>query len=193
MSSLTPYVMPLVVRPACLKFLGSQRFSLIEEGLAYIPKNGMAVFATRKTSFLKENGRFCSKQKQVWHLKQYCKNKNKVISPIKFDSWYLLTKGTDGVKGKFIGATIVGLKKNAAWVTKSLITNLGGPKKVWAPKINWITRPEECIVCLIMDTLNTWLEIKECSIQLIEVAKMNLKALHLVIMAWPRSNDLERL
>ena len=74
-----------------------------------------------------------------WHVEQYCKNKNKNtnVSSIKFDSCYLLTKGANGVKAKFIGAPIVGSKKKAIWVPKSLVTNLQGPKQVWVPKKNW--------------------------------------------------------
>jgi hypothetical protein len=37
----------------------------------------------------------------------------------------MLTKGTNGVNAKFIGAPIVGPKKKAIWVPKSLVTNLG--------------------------------------------------------------------
>jgi len=48
----------------------------------------------------------------------------------------MLTKGTNGVYAKFIGAPIVGPKKKAIWVPKNLITNLGGPKQVWVPKKN---------------------------------------------------------
>ena len=47
---------------------------------------------------------------------------------------YMLVKGTNGVKAKFIGAPIVGSKKKAIWVPKSLVTNLQGPKQVWIPK-----------------------------------------------------------
>ena len=64
------------------------------------------------------------------------KNQNAKVSSIQFDSCYLLTKGVNGVKAKFIGAPIMGAKKKAIWVPKSLVTNLGGPKKVWAPKKN---------------------------------------------------------
>ena len=42
----------------------------------------------------------------------------------------MLTKGTNGVKAKFIGTPIVGSKKKVIWVPKTLITNLQGPKKV---------------------------------------------------------------
>ena len=96
-----------------LKCLGSQRFSLNKKGLGYIPKKGKASFAPHKTSFVKNNGRFCNRCKQVRHVEQYCKNKNKNtnISSIKFDSYYLLNKGVNGVKAKFVGTPIMGSKK----------------------------------------------------------------------------------
>ena len=47
-----------------LKCLGSQRFSLCKEGLGYIPKKGKTAFAPHKTSFVKNNGRFCTSCKQ---------------------------------------------------------------------------------------------------------------------------------
>jgi hypothetical protein len=57
---------------------------------------------------------------QIGHVEQYCKNKNKNtnISLIKFDSCYLLTKGVNGVKAKFVGTLIVGSNKKAIWVPK---------------------------------------------------------------------------
>ena len=72
------------------------------------------------------------------HVEQNYKNKNKNanVSSIKFDSYYLLTKGAKCVKAKFIGAPIVGSKKKAIWVPKSLVTNLQGPKQVWVSKKN---------------------------------------------------------
>ena len=75
---------------------------------------------------MKGNGQFCNRCKQVGHIEQDCKNKNKHanVSSIKFDSCYLLTKGANGVHAKFIGAPIVGSKKKAIWVQKSLVTNL---------------------------------------------------------------------
>jgi hypothetical protein len=84
------------------------------------------------------NGRFCNRCKQVGYIEQQLKNKshNANVSSIKFDSCYLLTKGVNGVKAKFIGAPIVGSKKKTIWVPKSLVINLGGPKKVWVPKKN---------------------------------------------------------
>ena len=65
-----------------------------------------------------------------WHVEQYCKNKNTNVSSIKFDSCYLLTKGVNGVKDKFVGTPIMGSKKKAICVLKSLVTNLKGPKQV---------------------------------------------------------------
>ena len=51
-----------------LKCLGSQRFSLNKEGLGYTPKKGKAAFVTPKASFMKGNGRFCNRYKQVGHI-----------------------------------------------------------------------------------------------------------------------------
>jgi hypothetical protein len=63
---------------------------------------------------MKSNGRFCNRCKQVGHIEQYCKNKNNVnVSLICFDSCYMLIKGVNGVKTKFIGTPIVGSTKKA--------------------------------------------------------------------------------
>ena len=51
-----------------LKCLGSQRFSLNKEGLGYTPKKGKAAFVTPKASFVKGNGRFCNRCKQIGHI-----------------------------------------------------------------------------------------------------------------------------
>jgi hypothetical protein len=59
-----------------LNCLASQKFSLNKEGLAYSPKKGKAAFATPKASFIKCNGRFYNRCKQVGHIEQYYKNKN---------------------------------------------------------------------------------------------------------------------
>jgi hypothetical protein len=81
---------------------------------------------------VKNNGRYCTSCKQVGHIEQYCKNKKSYanVSSVKFDSCYLLTKGTNGVKAKFVGTSLLGLKKKVIWVPKSLVTNLQGPKQV---------------------------------------------------------------
>ena len=94
---------------------------------------------TPKASFVKDNGWFYNRCKQVGHIEQYYKtNKNKQpnISLIKFDSCYMLFKDANGVKAKFIGTPIVGPKKKAIWVPKSLVTNLQEPKQVWVSKKN---------------------------------------------------------
>jgi hypothetical protein len=124
-----------------LKYLGSQRFSFNKERLGYTPKKGKAAFATSKPSFMKSNGRFCNRCKQVGHVEHnYSKiNKNNLnanVTHIPFDSCYVLTKGEKCVQAKFVGTPIVGPKKKAIWVPKSLVTNLQGPKQVWVPKRN---------------------------------------------------------
>jgi hypothetical protein len=97
-----------------LKCLGSQRFPLNKEGLGYTPKKGKTTFVTPKASFVKGNGQFCNRCKQIGRIEQYCKtNKNKQpnISSIRFDSCYMLVKGANSVKAKFIATPIVGSKK----------------------------------------------------------------------------------
>ena len=103
-----------------------------------IPPRKATAFAPHKTSFVKNNGRFCTNCKQVDHKEHECKNKSKSVnvSSIKINSFYVLTKGTNGVKAKFIGAPWMGSRKKVIWVPKSLVTNLQGPKKVWVPKKN---------------------------------------------------------
>ena len=95
--------------------MGSQRASLYKEGLGYTPKKGKAAFAPHKTSFVKNNGWFCTSCKQVGHKEHKCKTKNKNanVSSIKLDSFYVLTKGANGVKAKFIGAAWMGSRKKA--------------------------------------------------------------------------------
>jgi hypothetical protein len=76
---------------------------------------------------VKDNGRFCNRCKQVGHIEKDCKinkNKNLNVSLIKFDSCYMLVKGENGVKTKFIGTPIVGPKKKVIWVPKTLGTSL---------------------------------------------------------------------
>jgi hypothetical protein len=50
-----------------LMCLGSQRASLYKDRLCYTPKKGKTIFAPHKTSFVKNNGRFCTSCKQVGH------------------------------------------------------------------------------------------------------------------------------
>jgi hypothetical protein len=120
-----------------LMCLGCQRAFLYKEGLCYTSKKGKEVFAPCKTSFVKNNDRFCTSCKQVGHKEHDCNTKNKnVVSSIKLNSFYVLIKGTNGVKANFIGAPWMGSKKKVIWVPKSLITNPQGPKQVWVPKKN---------------------------------------------------------
>jgi hypothetical protein len=81
---------------------------------------------------VKNNGRYCTSCKQVGHIERDCKNmkSHANVSSIKFDSCYLLTKGTNGVKAKFVGTSLLGPKKKVIWIPKSLVTNLQGPKQV---------------------------------------------------------------
>ena len=73
----------------------------------------------------------------------------------------MLTKGMNGVKAKFIGTPIVGPKKKAIWIPKTLVIKLQGPKQVWVPKreliffYRSIIKLEEGIVCLIVGAHNT--------------------------------------
>ena len=87
---------------------------------------------------MKNNDWFCTSCKQVGHVEHECKNKSKNanVSSIKINSFYVLTKGTNGVMAKFIGKPRIGSKKEAIWLPKSLVTNLQGPKQVWVPKKN---------------------------------------------------------
>ena len=83
-----------------LMCLGSERSSLYKEGLGYTPKKDKATFAPHMTSFVKNNGWFCTSCKQVGHIERYYKtNKNKQpnVSSIRFDSCYLLVNGANGV------------------------------------------------------------------------------------------------
>jgi hypothetical protein len=77
------------------------------------PKKGKVVFAPHKTSFVKNNGLFCTSCKQVGHVEQKCMNKKSQanVSSIKLDSFYTLTNGANGVKAKFIGALWMGSQK----------------------------------------------------------------------------------
>jgi hypothetical protein len=123
-----------------LKFLGCQKLPFDKEGLGYTPKRGKAAFVTPKPSFVRSNGRYCHKCKQVGHIEQNCNkmnlNKNKPHAySICVDSCYVLTKGEKGVKAKFVGNPRLSPKKKAIWVPKSLVTNFQEPKQKWVPKL----------------------------------------------------------
>jgi hypothetical protein len=117
-----------------LMCLGSQRSSLYKEGLSYTLKKGKTTFAPHKTSFVKNNDRFYTSCKQVGRIEGYCKtnrNKQPNVSSITFDSCYMIIKGANGVKTKFIGASHESSKKKAIWVVRTLVT-----KQVLVPKKN---------------------------------------------------------
>ena len=59
-----------------LMCLGNQRASLYKEGLGDTPKKGKTAFAPHKTSFVKNNDRFCTSCKQVGH-KRACMQEQK--------------------------------------------------------------------------------------------------------------------
>jgi hypothetical protein len=121
-----------------LMCLDSQRASLYKEELGYTPKKGKVTFAPHKANFIKNNDRFCTSCKEVGHIEQkYINKKSQAIaSSIKLYSFCVLTKDTNGVYAKFIGAPWMGSKKKDIWIPKSFVTNLQGPKQVWIPKKN---------------------------------------------------------
>ena len=127
-----------MVRTACLCAWVAKELLSTKRDWAIPPRKAKPTVVLHKTSLVKNNGRFCTSCKQVGHKEQECKNKSKNanVSSIKLDSCYMLTKGTNGGKGKFIGIPWMGSKKKAFWVPKSLVTNLQGPKQVWVPKKN---------------------------------------------------------
>ena len=92
---------------------------------------GKAFYET-KTVFVKKDGRpYCEKCKKLGHNEKNCIN-NKAVS---FDSSYILMKDSKGsVCAKYIGLPIFGSKNNAIWVSKTLVTNMQGSKKVWVLK-----------------------------------------------------------
>ena len=116
----------MVVRTACLCVWVAKALLSTKRDWAIPPKKGKAAFAPHKTSFAKNNGRFCTSYKQVGHVEKKCMNKKSQanVSLIKLDSFYVVTKRTNGVKAKFIGAPWMGSKKKVIWVPKSLVTNL---------------------------------------------------------------------
>ena len=95
----------MVVRIACLCAWVAKELLSTKKDCAIPPKKGKAAFAPHKISFVKNNGRFCTSCKQVGHKEHECNNKSKNanVSSIKLDSFYMLTKGANGVKAKFIG------------------------------------------------------------------------------------------
>ena len=64
-----------MVRTACLCAWVAKELLSTKRDLGYTPKKGKAVFAPHKTSFVKNNGWFCTSCKQVGHVEQKCMNK----------------------------------------------------------------------------------------------------------------------
>ena len=112
-----------------LKCLGSQRFSLNKEGLGYTPKKGKAAFATHNLALSRAMVSFAINARKLG-------TQNNITRTRTNQTMYPQLNLINGVQAKFIGAPIVGSKKKAIWVPKSLVTNLQGPKKVWVPKRN---------------------------------------------------------
>ena len=104
-----------MVRTACLCAWVAKELLSTKRDWAWV------AFAPHKTSFVKNNGRFCTNCKQVGHVEQKCMNKNSQanVSSIKLDSFYVLTKGANGVKAKFIGKPWMGSKKKAIWYQRA--------------------------------------------------------------------------
>ena len=114
--------------------MDSERLSIKKEGLRYVPKNGKKAFIHHKTTFVKGIG-YCMKCKKTGYVEKDCKN-GKNNSYAYFDSCYVLKRYSNGsVKARFVETHIIGAKKNAIWVPKTLVTNVQGPKQVWVPKI----------------------------------------------------------
>jgi hypothetical protein len=113
--------------------LGNQWCSLNREGIEYVPKKGKNAFSMQKTIFVKECDKTCHKCHKKRHIKKDCPEYKNVSSTC-FDHRYILTHNARGVHTKFVGTHIVSNKKKAIWVSKTLVTNIQGPKQVWVPK-----------------------------------------------------------
>jgi hypothetical protein len=108
--------------------LGIQRCSLNREGLGNLPKKGKNAFVKKKTMFVKECDKVCHKCHNKGHVKKKC-SKFKNVSLSCFEHCYVLSHNAKSVHAKFVGTSIVGTKKKAIWVPKSLVTNIQGPNK----------------------------------------------------------------
>ena len=74
--------------------LGLPKSISLQRGIRLYPQERKVVFAPHKTSFVKNNGRFCTSCKQVGHIEQkYMKKKSQAnVSLIKLDSFYDLLR-----------------------------------------------------------------------------------------------------
>jgi hypothetical protein len=82
---------------------------------------------------MKECDKVCHKRHKKGHIKKNC-HKSKNVSSMHLDHCYVLTHNAKGVHAKFVGTSIVGNKKKAIWVSKTLVINIQGSKQVWVPK-----------------------------------------------------------
>ena len=82
---------------------------------------------------MKECDKVCHKCHKKGHVRKNCP-KLKNVSSTCFEHCYVLSHSVKGVHAKFVGTSIVGNKKKAIWVPKTLVTNIQGPKQVWVPK-----------------------------------------------------------
>jgi hypothetical protein len=103
--------------------LGSQRCSLNREGLGYFPKKEKNAFVKQKTMFVKECDKVCHKCHKKGNVKKNCP-KFKNVSFSSFEHFYVLSHNAKGVHAKFVGTSIIGTKKKAIWVPKTLVTNI---------------------------------------------------------------------
>jgi hypothetical protein len=113
--------------------LGNQCCSLNREGLGYFPKKEKNAFVKQKTMFVKECDKVCHKCHNKGHVKKNCP-KFKNVSLSCFEHCHVLSHNAKGVHAKFVGTSIVGTKKKAIWVPKTLVTNIQGPNKFGYPK-----------------------------------------------------------
>ena len=113
--------------------LGSQRCSLNREGRGYFPKKGKNAFVKQNTMFAKECDKVCHKCNKKRLVKKNCPEPNNVSSSY-FEHCYVLSHNAKGVHAKFVVTSIVGTKKKAIWVPKTLVTIIQGPKQIWVPK-----------------------------------------------------------
>ena len=84
----------MVVRTACLCAWVAKELLSTKMDWAIPPRKAKAAFVPHKTSFMKNNDRFCTSCKQVGHVEQKCMNKKSQanVSSIKLDSFYVLTR-----------------------------------------------------------------------------------------------------
>nr|CCI55295.1 PH01B001G05.18 [Phyllostachys edulis] len=76
------------------KLLSEQICSFNKEGLGYVPKKGKKL-VNKPTRFVRQNGKYCHKCREIGHLQQACPM-GKTPSLGIYDSYYMLRKTKDG-------------------------------------------------------------------------------------------------